>query len=51
MKVSSWARMVAPPNTTMMPRLSHCMGSTLPLECLSQAICATVATIATAVAT
>ena len=30
MKVSLCASSVAPPNTTITPRLSHCMGSTLP---------------------
>ena len=42
---------VAPPNTPMMSSDSHCMASTL--RCLNhtQAICSTVATIATVVAT
>ena len=31
MKVSLWATMVAPPNRTITPRLTHCMGSTLPV--------------------
>ena len=30
MKVSLWASKVAPPNSTITPRLTHCMGSTLP---------------------
>ena len=29
-KFSSWASSVAPPNSTITPRLTHCMGSTLP---------------------
>lgn len=51
MKVSLWKISVAPPNTTMMSSDSHCMASTL--RCLNHthAICATVATIATVVAT
>ena len=31
MKVSSWAIKVAPPNTTITPRLNHCMGSVRPV--------------------
>ncbi len=51
MNVSFCATMVAPPKSTITPRLTHCIGSTLPVLWRSQAICAMVATMATAVAT
>ncbi|MNT16088.1 hypothetical protein D3C72_1511760 [compost metagenome] len=50
MKVSLCNRMVAPPNTPMISRLTHCIGSTLPWRKRTQAIWNTVAIIATAVA-
>ena len=50
MKVASRSHRVAPPMTTMMARLIHSIRSTLRPRASSQPTCATVATIATAVA-
>ena len=50
MKVSLWNQMVAPPSTTTSARLTHSMVSTLRPRSLSQATCASVATITTTVA-
>ena len=50
MKVSFWATIVAPPNRMITPRLTHCIGSTLPNLYRNQAIWPMVAIIATAVA-
>ncbi len=51
MNVSSCSSSVAPPNTTMMPRLTHCIVETLWRRASDHAISATVAAIAAAVAT
>jgi hypothetical protein len=39
MKVSSWNSSVMPPNTTMIARLAHCIGSTFLPRSFSHAIC------------
>ncbi|MNT45270.1 hypothetical protein D3C72_1818450 [compost metagenome] len=50
MKVSLCSTRVAPPNTAMISRLTHCIGSTLRWRNQTQPICSTVAPMATAVA-
>ena len=50
MKLSSCSHRVAPPNSTMMPRLTHIMVSTLWPRSLTQPICPKLATMATRVA-